>query len=269
MVAKEPASLLLEDALTVSLAIAPHMLQVSTSTGFDAAIQAAGIGTMEMLGMFMSANFLFNGATPSDDQNMFLCPLLLELLTAPEKLPDFALGGVLFALQCGVVGRPAVAAKLLDLDAVAVLMGILRQASPTELVSTAGFSRRPHGGALTAIKDLVETAQAGGADLTPQLLSGGLIDTLMSALSAVEEVGADHVFGCVVVSSLWTLALLDGEALRQIEDKLRAIPSALRYLKDSNITHLADFGITTGTYATIVAGELLALCVALLWTRWI
>ena len=269
VLAKEPASLSAEDALTAGWGYAAFAMQVSTSTGWGAVIEAAGIGSMEFLGMLMPAAYVVNVAASSDDRNLVLCPLLLELLTAPEKLPDFALGGVLFALQCGVVGRPAVAAKLLDLDAVAVLMGILRQASPTELVSTAGFSRRPHGGALTAIKDLVETAQAGGADLTPQLLSGGLIDTLMSALSAVEEVGADHVFGCVVVSSLWTLALLDGEALRQIEDKLRAIPSALRYLKDSNITHLADFGITTGTYATIVAGELLALCVALLWTRWI
>ena len=42
-------------------------------------------------------------------------------------------------------------------DAVAVLMVILHQASPTELIATAGFSRRPHGTAFATMKDLVES----------------------------------------------------------------------------------------------------------------
>jgi hypothetical protein len=261
VLAKDPASLSAEDTLTAGWAYAHFSVQLSTSTGMDAPIHAAGIGTMEVMGMFMPANFMLNVATPSDDRNLILCPLLLELLTAPEKLPDFALGGVLMALQQGVMGRPAVAAKLLELDAVAVLMGILRQASPTELVATAGFSRRPHGYALVAMKDLVESAQASGVDLTAELLAVGYIDTLMSALSAVEEVGADRANGCVVVwGGLWILSLLDGEALPQIEDKLRAIPSALRYAKESKIANCADFGVTAGTAATIAAGEFRVMC---------
>ena len=151
-----------------------------------------------MFGMYIPANFMFNARMPSDDRNLVLCPLLVELLKAPEKLPDFALGGVLHALQQGLLGRPAVAAKLLELDAVAVLMGVLRQISPTELIATAGFSRRSHGWAFAAMRDLVESAQAGGADLSAQLLTSGFIDTLLSALSAVEEVGADDVNGLAV-----------------------------------------------------------------------
>ena len=77
-------------------------------------MQAAGIGTREFFGMWMPAHFLLNVATPSDDRNLILCPLLLELLTAPEKLPDFALSGVVFALTDGLKGRPGVAAKLLS-----------------------------------------------------------------------------------------------------------------------------------------------------------
>ena len=146
-------------------------------------------------------------------------------------------------------------------DAVAVLMVILHQASPTELIATAGFSRRPHGYAFAAMKDLVDTAQAGGADFTTQLLTSGFIDTLMSALSAVEEVGADFVSAHVVVTgALGIPAMLDGEALPQIEDKLRAMPSALRYAKASKIVTMADFGLTAGTFATLVAGELYVLC---------
>ena len=265
VLAKEPASLSAEDALTAGWGYAAFAMQVSTSTGWGAVIEAAGIGSMEFLGMLMPAAYVVNVAASSDDRNLVLCPLLLELLTAPEKLPDFALGGVLMALEYGVAGRPAVAAKLLEHDAVAVLVDILRQASPTELIATAGFSRRPHGYAFAAMKDLVDTAQAGGADFTTQLLTSGFIDTLMSALSAVEEVGADFVSAHVVVTgALGIPAMLDGEALPQIEDKLRAMPSALRYAKASKIVTMADFGLTAGTFATLVAGELHAL-----WTRWI
>ena len=260
MLAKEPASLSAEDALTVSFALVAISVQVSTFTGVDAPLQAAGIGGMEWADMYMPASFMINVATPSDDRNLVLCQLLLELLKAPEKLPDFVLGGVLFALDQSVRGRPAVAAKLLEHDAVVVLMAILRQASPTELIATAGCSRRPHGLALGAIMDLVDSAQASGADLTAQLLSCGFIDTLMSALITVEEVGAENVQGLVVIAALMAIVVLDGEALPQIEDKLRTIPlSALRYLKDSKISHMADFGMTSGVFATIVAGKHLAL----------
>ena len=267
VLAKDPASLSAEDALTVGWAYAPISVQWSTSIGADACLQAAGVGSTDFFGLWMPAGMMLNIRTPSDDRNLVLCPLLLELLKA-EKLPDFALHGVLFALNQGVVGRPAVVAKLLEhaVDAVDVLMGILHQASPTELVATAGHLRRPHGGVLMVMKHLVETAQAGGVDLSAQLLASGFIDTLMSALSAVEEVGADNVNGPVVCwSALGVLALLDGEALPQIEDKLRAIPSALRYAKDSNISGFIDLGMTAGTFATIVAGACLTLCLASLY----
>ena len=78
----------------------------------------------------------------------------------------------------------------------------------------------------------------------------------MSALIAVEKVGADKVIdGHVVCGLLWPLAVLQGEALPQIEDRLRAIPSALRYVKDSKLAFIEDFGFTAGTYGTIVGGE--------------
>jgi hypothetical protein len=262
LLAKDPASLSAEDAVTVALVWAPSVVQASTSDSIDAIVRAAGIGTTEMNGMFMPAAFMFIVQTPSDERNLILCPLLVDLLKAPEKLPDFALSGVLFALQYGVIGRPAVATKLLEHDAVAVLMAVTRQASPTELVATAGFSRRPHGGMLPVMKNLIESAQAGGADLSAELLTGGLIDTIILALSAVEEVGAEDVNAMVVVyGALGILASLDGEALPQIEDKLRAIPSELRYANDNEIVCWQDFGYTSGTFATIVAGECLTLTV--------
>ena len=254
VLAKEPSSLTAEDALIVGCAKAPYVMH--WAAGWDAALQVAGISAMECMGIYMPAAFMINVATPLDDRNLVLCPLLLELLRAPEQLPDFTLPGVLFAMMCGGIGRPAVAAKLLEHDAIAVLMDILRKASPSELVAAAGYSRRAYGGALPAMRDLVEASQGGGVDLTAQLLSCGFIDVVVAALSAVEEVGEDNVNeGLVVYGLLGSLLVLDGEALPQVEEKLRWIPSALRYVKDSKMALLADFGLTSSIYATIVAAN--------------
>jgi len=130
------------------------------------------------------------------------------------------------------------------------------QVSADELLATSGFLRRPHGQALGAVKELTESALAARIDLTAELLSCGFIDTLVSALCAVEQLGAENVNGWMTVFSMMLLTTLDGAALSQIEDKLRAIPSALRYLKDSKITHIESFGFSAGTFGTIIGANL-------------
>jgi hypothetical protein len=255
---KEPSALTGEDALTVACAKGAAIVQFSTSRGLDNPNQAAGITSMEWLGMFLPACFTLNIATPTDERNLELLPLLLEMLREPEKLPEFAFTGVLYAIGLGIIGRPVVASKLLELGALDVFIDVLQQASPSELIATAGFSRHPHGFAFFAAKELVEACQTTGTDLTAQLLSCGFIDTLVSALSATEEVGADNVHGVIVVWMLWCLRNLDGEALGQIEDKLRAIPSVLHYLVEHRVDHFFDFGFTTSIFATILAANLYA-----------
>lgn len=256
MLAKEPAALTAEDdALTVGYAMAAFPVHLSTRSGNDATIEAAGITDMQLAEMFMPTNFTQTVATTTDDRNLVLRPLLLELLRAPEKLPDFALPGVLMAAQ-GIFGRPAGASKLLEQGAIDVCMDVLRKISPAEMVSTAGFSRRPNGMAMFCIKALVENAQAAGIDLTPKLLSCGFVDTVVSALSAVEQIGADNVHGSVVTFMVWCMVNLDGEALGQIETKLRAIPSALHYIVENSVSHMANFGVSGSTLANILAANL-------------
>jgi hypothetical protein len=192
--------------------------------------------------------------TPEDHRNLALAPMLVELLKAPENLPDFALPGCVWVLACANASRPAVALKMLEHDVLSVLMSVLRRSSPAELVATAGFARRGHGQVLHVLRDVIEPAQIGGRDLTAQLLSSGLIDVVISGLSAVakvEEVG--EVNADVVFFGLWFLKLIDGAALGQIEDKLRAAKPALRYLVDSTIVEVAQFGFTCAMFSKILA----------------
>ncbi len=181
LLGKRPAALTLDDALTAGFIMGVYTVQWSEATGMSPGLQAAGTTWEAFMGEFAPAQYMLNTGTPSDDRNMVLCPLLLELLRAPEKLPEFALTGVLFALGQGLAGRPAVAAVLRQDDPISVLMGILRQATPCEWVSTAGCARRGHGVALFTMKEYIESTQAGGGDITAQLLSCGFIDLVRAS----------------------------------------------------------------------------------------
>eukprot|EP01043_Picozoa_sp_COSAG02_P062726 COSAG02_NODE_8725_length_2462_cov_1.635633_2_plen_623_part_00 len=263
MLKKEPAALTLEDAMTAAMAVAPQWLHWATSKGGDATIQAAGLDSSDtfkfLADTWQPAQFMLhvNATGAADDRNLALVPLLLELLKGWEKLPEFMMCGAFFALGQGVMARPAVATKLLELDAIAVLADILRQASPDEWVATAALARRPHGSALWCIKEINEAAQQTGIDLTAQLLSCGVIDSIISALSAVEQVGAVDVNALVVIwGPLMLLTTLGGVALGQIEDKLRTIPTALRYVKDSGLSNLVASGSAANVSGTIVAANL-------------
>ena len=54
----------------------------------------------------------------------------------------------------------------------------------------------------------------------------------------------------------YTLKVLDGEALDQVYDKLRAASSALRYAKTHKMAHYEAVGMTSGVLATIVAANI-------------
>ena len=256
VLAKAPADLDLEDALTIGCAFAPFIGGWATSRSVDAMCEAAGITGMEQVEQFNANCFLCTIRTPDDARNLALAPLMVELLKEPEKLPPFALVGCLCQVECLNAGRPDVALKCLEHDIVSAVMGVLRRASPAEQVATAGFARGGHGEVYHLMRDLVEPAQIGGADLTGELLSCGFIDEAVAMLSAVEQLGADNVCGDVVFFSLWFLKLLDGEALPQIEDKLRAAKPALRYLCDSPISSIAEFGWTSGAFTVFIAANL-------------
>jgi hypothetical protein len=89
--AKEPAALTLEDALTVGC-IMTYTVQWSTNNGCDAAYEATGMTSDEWLGLFLPATFMMVPSQSSDERNLVLVSLFLELLKAPEKLPEFAMG---------------------------------------------------------------------------------------------------------------------------------------------------------------------------------
>jgi hypothetical protein len=131
----------------------------------------------------------------------------------------------------GVMSRPAVAAVILERGAIDAIMAIMQSVTPTELMATAGFARRGCGEGWQAMKDLVLAAQAGGRDLTTKLLSCGCIDLLIASLHAVQELGAENSNGFTMCwGMLQMLVELHGEAMPEIESKLRAAKSGKKRL---------------------------------------
>ena len=156
------------------------------------------------------------------------------------------------------MAKPDVVRLLLDEhDAVAAFVGVMRQVTPAQLISAPGFSRRPHGTIMHAMKDLIEGAQAIGHDLTAQLLDNGFIDLLLDCLRSVPEVGCENCNGIVCAwGYMRTLNVIFGEKIEEIEEKLRAERNALRYVIDNNVIFSAEYGLQSSTMGMICAANL-------------
>ena len=166
--------------------------------------------------------------------------------------------GVIFATTHVLMANPAVVELMLDHhDALCTFISLARQVTPAELVTAAGFSRRPHGMILHTMKDLIETAQVGGRDLTAQLLDMGFIDVLVDCIKSVPEVGCQNCNGVVNTwGYLWTLIILSGEKMQEIEGKVREQRNAIRYMIDNNIIFAHAHGIESSTFSCVLAANL-------------
>lgn len=63
--------------------------------GMDAPLQAAGLTSMEGIGEYMAAQFLFLGGGQSmveDDRNKAVARLTMEMLKTPGKVPEPLMG---------------------------------------------------------------------------------------------------------------------------------------------------------------------------------
>jgi hypothetical protein len=150
-----------------------------------------------MLSEWMPAAFLLVPATPADDRNVAVAPLLVEVIRS-GSIPDGLMSTALFCVAMCTAGRPQVCLQFYNLGLLDDLIAMLQQKrEPLKWVS----ARR--GGvwwAFCAVKDIVEGIQVahGGVqearvDVTTSLLKSGYIDMMLEALAAAEQVGTDEV----------------------------------------------------------------------------
>ena len=156
------------------------------------------------------------------------------------------------------MANPAVVELMLDHhDALSTFISIVQQVTPAELVVGAGFSRRPHGLVLHTMKDLIETAQVSGRDINAQLIDMGFVDVLVDCLKSAPEVGWQKCNGVVCTwGFLWTLLVISGERMEEIEARVCEQRYAIRYLIDNNVIFAHAHGIESSTFSCVLAANL-------------
>ncbi len=141
--AKEPSSLTVEDALTVAWAVSPWYAIMTGPGGLDVVVEAAGLTMDAFIGALMPHHFLvggLGGPTQSDDRNLALIPLYIDMLKTLEELPEFVLGAIIMAMVFCTQGRNAIAVQIVEHDGIAVITDLLRQITPSEVSNATSFS---------------------------------------------------------------------------------------------------------------------------------
>ena len=132
----------------------------------------------------MSLNWmLVTGNLASEERNLAVCPLVMELLEPPGRIPACLLDCCHVMLAMMIAGRPAVAQRMLT-DEVGFfdhLIDTLKaHPTPLEWMNIDNVCRSNScGHILHVMKDLVESAQAAGVDITARLLDSGYIDLVL------------------------------------------------------------------------------------------
>jgi hypothetical protein len=223
---------------------APSFVRGCTET-----FAAAGLGSMEYFGLWMSAEpIVSKKLMPADDVPRQMLTLSLELLESNE-LPDLAIGAAWYAVQFCLTGRASLGPTALELgiyEAAAAHLSAI--GSPADWVS---ISRGAAGRAnyiLSGVNDLDKLfrGQSARPDLAA-LVSSGVFDQCLGAVSAVAAAGADGLQNTnhgVLYVALGTLR--NCRAQPGCEAKIRSIADALGFCLMNDLDNVQAIGATTG-----------------------
>eukprot|EP01049_Picozoa_sp_SAG25_P011047 SAG25_NODE_1288_length_3404_cov_3.277761_4_plen_489_part_00 len=210
------------------------------------AVAESGMTVMEMMNQYyMPAHCLLVGgglSTDTDDRNMAIGELVVGMLRNSKVLPGLTNGAFFTLCQCAM-GRPAVAKRLHDLEAIDLALEYLKRSGPLQWISCTEVIEGAHcGWALCAMKEIVEGV-LGTEDITPHLLSSGYIDMLVSALKAAEKLPADEISDMLLIMGVLQamVEINHGQCLPQIESKLRDADTSLRFCVNGEGANLAVF----------------------------
>jgi hypothetical protein len=225
---------------------------ISAARGYTEAWGAAGLTTMEFIGLWLSAEPIASKKKqPEDDVPTKMATLLLELLKANE-LPELAIGGAWTGIVYCLIGRPSI-------EPVAFKHGIVELAvehlkaigSPADWVS---ISRGKAGRAYFAIRAVSDTCKALSGDISrPDLaacVTSGLFDLCLEAITAVAAAGVASLQDTHHGTLYMALSVVRiCRAQPGCEDKIRSAADALAFCLMNDLDLVVDLGTTTGAMA--------------------
>eukprot|EP01043_Picozoa_sp_COSAG02_P068075 COSAG02_NODE_11171_length_1777_cov_2.868892_1_plen_409_part_00 len=254
MLAKDPSEWTRDDAIIAAASLVPFMGLLAC--GGVAILPKAGLGEMEMLDAWMVACPYLAETSHPVDHYLPLAMLLLDLVRSQaDTQPEGVLAGVGGCVCQIVQGKPPLAKAVYEAGFLEVFDKLTQRYNPmqriskTNHVSTAWFS---------ALKDVVEGAQAAGCDLIQPLLDVGALDSVISALNAYQMMGKPEEANVIIMQwsmlNILEILLKSTHAAPIVSKKLRgAGADSFRYLLDNPLVNLPSVGFETGSQATRIA----------------
>ena len=202
----------------------------------------------------MSVDPLLTKKLPSDDVPRQLLPLLVELLRSAE-LPELAIGGAWFAIDCCLTGRPSLGPMAMELGLFDLGMEHLRGiGSPADALS---ISRGKAGRGYCVTQTLYDLTRIFAGQATrPDLdacVRSGLFEFCLDSIVAFAAAGVEGLQDTdhgMLLALLGYLAKLAGQP--GCEAKIRGVASALAFSLEHSVDVMEELGWTTGAMAARV-----------------
>ena len=243
-----------DDALTVACDVIP--IAVYFAQGFSAHFAAAGTDERAWFRALLDHHPLQLGHAPTDEANLRLAKLALDICRDPQGLSAEELAGAWMLVMHSVLSRPSASAvipEMVKAGVFEVAVAHLHKSSPVEWVSW----RRADGLQASAIfTAALFVAQCELPKKTERMIDSGMADAVASLLKAYElrgkgETDEANAWGTVnAIDSLTRLDLSAPEA-RPIVQLLEGMGSALRFALDHPLEHFEKMGLTTSAQCAV------------------
>ena len=212
--------------------------------GMDAPASAAGLGTVEILSLWVTADPVIS--LPEDARPCKMLLLILDLLRAEQPPDAMEAVGLWGAVRNCVNRRPAVAQKALECGVFDLIMSSVKQSGAEWLTISSGRSGLA-GGALDAagfvIKGFIGQTERPDKEAA---VSSGLFDACLAAAQLVEDRGAEGLGDTHYMAVYQIFAKLRDLSDRpECRAKLREIGSTLTFALAHDVCWAEEMGMSS------------------------
>ena len=248
---KEPAELDREDALCLACQWAYYY--PSFTRGMSAVMVAAGFTQMDWIGMVLNSPLASKQQNPTDEAQLKLCALTMELLRSPGDTHPLAISGAWIVISGLAMGRAAVGKYLVRSGLIELSVASLRATgSPGDWQS---ISRGNFQNALSVVSQIPK-AYATEADRQDKaaIISSGLFDLCLECVVEFEQCGVAGL-GDTHHDVLYRVLALVMTCMDQpgCEAKVRSVASGLLFCVEHSLDLSKQMGMSTGTSAAMIA----------------
>jgi len=264
MLAKPTESLTRDDLMLAACDSIPYTIMFAK--GWTAVVAATGQQEHISLATMMTSFWAFPARSPTDDRNLKLAMLALDVCreqsppSESRSLSDLELAAVWNVIEVLICQRAVVCAAAVEAGLYEVAMAWLHKSSPKEWIDwRTAVGLQASGIFHSMTQPCLTLTNAEDVNMTKLMVDSGAAAAVISALQAHELRGASKIGEAnllTIVAGMYGFTHLDltgpqGEPLVAL---LAEVPSALRFALDYPLEHVKCIGVTSASLcATFIA----------------